>query len=335
MILVTGATGFVGSHVVLHLSEHEEYVFAIYRNLDSISKTKALFQFYKKENLFERIKWVLADITDVPSLERAFKNVDYVYHCAGLVSFDPKDEQALRKVNIEGTANIVNFCLANKVKKLCHISSIAALGDLLPHESTKDETKEWNPEKQHSDYGISKYGAEIEVWRGEQEGLDVVIVNPGVILGPGFRQEGIGKVVNQLSKGTFFYTNGSTGFVAVQDVAKIMILLMKGNFKGERHVLVAENKIYRDVLDIFSTYFETKKASIPAKKWMTNTLFKLDWLFANLFFMKRRLPKTIAKSLHNKDIYANDKIKKAIQFEFRSIDKCILETVNYYKASSK
>jgi nucleoside-diphosphate-sugar epimerase len=330
MILVTGATGFVGSHLLLQLLESKERVCAIYRNSASISKTKALFQLYKKENLFKKITWVQADITDVPSLELAFKNVDYVYHCAALVSFDPKDEEVLRKVNIEGTANVVNFCLAYNVKKLCHVSSIAALGDLLPHESITDETKEWNPEKQHSDYAISKYGAEMEVWRGQQEGLDVVIVNPGVILGPGFWKEGSGKIVSQLSNGTMFYTKGSTGFVAVQDVASIMVQLMKENFKGERYVIVAENRIYRDVLDTFSNYFHTKKPSIYAKKRMTNMLYRMDWLLANLFFLKRRLPKTIAKSLHDKEVYANDKIKKELHFEFRSIDDCILETVIFY-----
>ncbi len=335
MILVTGATGFVGSHLLLHLLENKERVCAMYRNSASISKTKALFQLYNKEFLFEKITWVQADITDVPSLELAFKNVDYVYHCAALVSFDPKDEEALRKVNIEGTANMVNFCLAYNIKKLCHVSSIAALGDLLPHESITDEATEWNPEKQHSDYAISKYGAEMEVWRGQQEGLDVVMVNPGVILGPGFWKEGSGKIVNQLSKGTLFYTEGSTGFIAVQDVANIMVQLMEGNFKGERYVLVAENRNYRDVLDTFSNYFHTKKPSIYAEKWMTNMLFRTDWLLSNLFFLKRRFPKTIAKSLHAKEVYANNKIKKELQFEFCSIDDCILETVNFYKATQQ
>ena len=130
MVLVTGGTGLVGAHLLLHLVENGDIVRAIYRNLASIQKTKALFLHYKKESLFEKIEWVQADITNIPSLEMAFEEVKYVYHCAALISFEPKDEDLLRKINIEGTANIVNFCIAKAVKKLCCVSSIAALVDL-------------------------------------------------------------------------------------------------------------------------------------------------------------------------------------------------------------
>jgi nucleoside-diphosphate-sugar epimerase len=164
MILVTGGTGLVGAHLLLHLVENEDSIRAIYRQADAIKKTKSLFQLYQKEHLFTKIDWVLADIIDVPSLPIAFKNIDYVYHCAGLISYDPNDEELLRKINIEGTANIVNFCIDNKIKKLCHVSSIAALGNLAyrqaglaSHENEVTEDTEWNPEAPHSDYAISKY----------------------------------------------------------------------------------------------------------------------------------------------------------------------------------
>ena len=179
MILVTGGTGLVGAHLLLHLLENgEEKIRAIYRKSKQIEKTKSLFELYKKSDLFSKIGWIQADILDVPSLENAFEEVDYVYHCAGLISFNPDDENQLRKVNIEGTANIVNFCIDKKVTKLCHVSSIAALGNLTQNQTIITEETEWNPEVLHSDYAISKYGAEMEVWRGQQEGLQVVIVNP-------------------------------------------------------------------------------------------------------------------------------------------------------------
>ena len=200
MVLVTGATGLVGSHLALHLLENNESVRAIYRNKDTISKTKSVFSLYKREKLFDKIEWVCADITDVPSLEIAFQGIQYVYHCAALISFDPKDEKQLRKVNIEGTANIVNLCLEYRVKKLCHISSIAALGDLKINEIIVNETTEWNPEVYHNDYAISKYGGEIEVFRGQQEGLKVVIINPGIILGPCFWEVGSGEIFTKIRK---------------------------------------------------------------------------------------------------------------------------------------
>ncbi len=200
MILVTGGTGLVGAHLLLHLIENGEQVRAIYRTEANCVKTKALFSHYHKEHLFGAIEWIPGDILDIPSLEMAFQDIKQVYHCAALISFDPKDEDAIRKTNIEGTANIVNFCLAKKTEKLCFVSSIAALGDLAPHESEITETTEWNPEKPHSDYAISKYGAEMEVWRGQQEGLKVIIVNPGVILGPGFPSQGSGTLFTTIKK---------------------------------------------------------------------------------------------------------------------------------------
>ncbi len=171
MILVTGATGLLGSHLVLHLIENGAKVRAIYRSPDSLEKTKSLFKGYQKENLFDKIEWVEADITEIPALELAFKKIRQVYHCAALISFDPAEENQLRKINIEGTANIVNFSIAYQIEKLCYVSSIAALGDLKEFENTVTEDTEWNPEKHHSDYAISKFGAEMEIWRGQQEGI--------------------------------------------------------------------------------------------------------------------------------------------------------------------
>ena len=156
MILVTGATGLVGSHLLIALLEDNQTVRAIYRNTASIEKTRSLFQLYDKEYLFKSIQWIPADITDVTSLSVAFENIEFVYHCAALISFDPKEEEELRKTNIEGTANVVNFCIDFGIQKLCHVSSIAALGDLKEHETIITESTEWNPEFSHSDYAISK-----------------------------------------------------------------------------------------------------------------------------------------------------------------------------------
>src|SRR3970040_1476971 len=227
MFLVTGATGLVGAHLVLHLIEIGESVRAIYRNLESIQKTKDLFLLYKKESFFKKSDWCQADITDVPSLEIAFENVEYVYHCASLISFDPKDENLLRKTNIEGTANIVNCCIAKAVKKLCFVSTIAALGDLKENEKIITEEAEWNPEKPHSDYAISKYGAEMEIWRGQQEGLETVIINPGVIIGHGFWEQGSGLLFKKVANGLSFYTKGITGFIAVPAVVQFAVKLRK------------------------------------------------------------------------------------------------------------
>ena len=323
MVLVTGGTGLVGAHLTLHLIENGENVRAIYRNLESIQKTKNLFSLYQKEALFEKIDWIQADIIDVPSLELAFENVDYVYHCAALISFDPKDEDALRKTNIEGTANIVNFCLAKAVKKLCFVSTIAALGDLKEHEKIITEESEWNPEKPHSDYAISKYGAEMEIWRGQQEGLESVIINPGVIIGPGFWEQGSGKLFKSVANGLSFYTKGITGFIAVPDVVQIAVKLMKSKHSNDRFTLIAENITFRELLDTIADSLNVKRPSLHASPLLVNVTYRIDWFISNVFGLKRRLDLATAKASYSKKWYSNEKIKNALPTQFLDIHQYI------------
>lgn len=331
MILVTGGTGLVGAHLLLNLAENGASVRAIYRSSEGIQKTKSLFKRYQKEHLFSNIEWLQADIIDVPSLEIAFKNINYVYHCAGFISYDPNDENLLRKINIEGAANVVNFCLAYQIKKLCHVSSIAALGDLASHETEITEETEWNPESPHSDYAISKYGAEMEIWRGQQEGLNVVIVNPGVIFGAGFWNQGSGLFFSSIKKGFPFYTNGSTGYVGVNDVVKIMVQLMNSDIVGERFTLMSENLSFKEVIFKIAENLHAKKPKIDAKPWMTSLAWRLDWFVSNFFGTKRRLSKYTANSMHSSDFISNVKIKKALNFEFQSIDDVVKEVVSVQK----
>jgi nucleoside-diphosphate-sugar epimerase len=323
MILVTGGTGLVGAHLLLHLIESRsigtEKVRAIYRSVASLEKTKSLFYMYKKESFFEQIEWIQADITEVPSLEIAFQNIDTVYHCAALISFDPKDEDILRKTNIEGTANIVNFCIAYQIKKLCFISSIATLGDLLPHEKFITEETEWNPEKYHNDYAISKYGAEMEIWRGQQEGLEVIIVNPGVILGPGFREQGSGQLFTKVKNGLKFYTLGSTGFVAVTDVVRMAHELMESEIKNERFTLIAENSIFRDILNAMADALDVKRPEIHAKPFFMEILWRLDWFVSNVFQQKRKLSQATARASYSENTYSNQKIKDQLKTDFIDI----------------
>ncbi len=323
MVLVTGGTGLVGAHLLLHLVENGDAVRAIYRNITSIQKTKDLFALYKKESLFEKIEWVQADITDIPSLEMVFENVEYVYHCAALISFDPTDEDLLRKTNIEGTANIVNFCIAKAVKKLCFLSSIAALGDLKNNEKIITEESEWNPEKQHSDYAISKYGAEMEIWRGQQEGLDTVIVNPGIIIGPGFLEQGSGKLFKRVANGLSFYTKGVTGFIAVHDVVRITIQLMKNEYSNERFTLIAENLIFRDLLNAIADSLNVKRPFMHANPLLMNLLYRIDWFISTVFRQKRKLDRSTAKASYARNQYSNEKIMRVLGVEFLDIHRYI------------
>ena len=319
MILVTGATGLLGSHLILHLLEKGENVKAMFRSEFTKSRVKQVFEHEKKPELFEKINWVESDILHIPSLEIAFQEIDTVYHCAALISFDPKDEEALRKTNIEGTANVVNLCLEFKIKKLCYVSSIAALGDLAVNENVISEETEWNPEKSHSDYAISKYGAEMEVWRAYQEGLKVVIVNPGVILGPFFWQEGSGDIYQRIKNGLSFYTQGSSGFVAVMDVVKIMHLLMQSDVSGEKFIVISKNKTYQDLVFKIADKLNVKRPQYNASKLLTGFGWKLDWFLSIFFGKKRLLTKDLAYSLHTTDLYSNKKILEKLNYEFESV----------------
>jgi dihydroflavonol-4-reductase len=330
MILVTGGTGLTGAHVLLHLLEiHPENVRAIYRDEKSILKTKSLFSHHHKNELFEKIEWIQGGLLDIPALQKAFLGIDYVYHCAAVISFDPNDEELIRKTNIEGTANIVNCCLAYNIKKLCHVSSMAALGDLKESQQNTviDEETEWNPEKPHSDYAISKYGGEMEIWRGQQEGLNVVVVNPGIIIGPPLWETGSSKLFSLVASGHPFYTYGTMGFVSVTDVAAIMVLLMNSDISGERFILSSETLSYKEVFFMVADAMKKKRAHIYAKPWMTSIGWKIDWLLSAISGHKRMISKDDSKTLHSKAVYSNKKIKNALNYEFEKIFDAIAEAV--------
>lgn len=328
MVLITGATGLIGSHAALYLLQKGKAVRAIYRSKSSLERTKSLFNAYGKSDLFDKIDWINADITDIPALEPAFIDVIEVYHCAALISFSRKDEDKLRKINIEGTANMVNLSIDFGVEKFCFISSIAALGDAKNPSDIIDEDMEWNQEKHHSDYAISKYGAEMEVWRGQQEGLKTVIVNPGVVLGPGFWDRGSGEIFSAIANDLPFYTNGSTGVVAVTDLVEIMYLLMRENLFGERFAVISENISYKDLSFAIADSLKVKRPSINATKWMTEISWIFDYILAALFNKKRKINKETARAVHEQEFYSNKKISSALNYTFTNIEEYLSEVID-------
>lgn len=319
----------VGAHLLLHLIESRsigsEKVRAIYRDVESIEKTKSLFGLYKKNALFEAIEWVKADIVDTPSLEIAFQGIDQVYHSAALISFDPKEEDLVRKTNIEGTANIVNFCLDKDIEKLCYISSTAALGDLAAHEYIITEETEWNPEKPHSDYAISKYGAEMEIWRGQQEGLDVIIVNPGIIIGPGFSEQGSGQLLKKVADGLSFYTLGTAGFVAVSDVVRIAVQLTKSEIRNQRYTLIAQNIVFREILNSMADALRAKRPTVHLTPFLMEIGWRIDLILSTVFQRKRQLTKAMAKASYAKNDFSNEKIKAELTTDFLDVHQYIKE----------
>ncbi len=324
MILVTGGTGLVGSHLLYFLSLTEDKIRATHRFNSDLNAVKNVFKYYTKDykKLFNKIEWFEADIVDVSLLEKAFNDVNYVYHCAAIVSFDKRDYHKMRNVNIEGTANMVNLALFNKVTKFCFVSSIATMEKSI-NNKVIDEPNEWNSETNNYGYAITKYGAEMEVWRGTQEGLNAVIVNPGVILGSGFWQSGPGELFTKFYNEFKFYTEGSTGFVAVKDVAKAMIALMNSKVINERFILVSENATFKTVFFKIADAFNKKRPTICVGKILSGIAWRLEWLKNLLTGKSPLITKHSASASLSKYQYSSAKIKNSIGFEFETLNHTI------------
>jgi len=331
MILVTGGTGLVGSHLLYQLVLQNENVVAIHRKNSNLSAVKNVFSYYTdtSESLFSSIIWIEADITDIPSLTIAFQNITHVYHCAALISFSRNNYRKMRKINIEGTANIVNLCIAYQINKLCYVSSVAAIGKPLIGNKITEEN-EWNVAENNYGYAISKYGGENEVWRASQEGINVVIVNPGVILGSGFWKSGSGKLFDKTYKGFKFYTEGVTGFVGVVDVAKVMIQLMQSPIKNERYLLISENVSFKSVFFAIADGFNKKRPSVKVNKLMSSIAWRLGWILSKINGKEPLITKQSANSSHNHYQYSNTKIKEALNFQFLPLEETIKNTCKEY-----
>ncbi|MDR6299453.1 SDR family oxidoreductase [Mesonia maritima] len=328
MILVTGATGLVGSHLLAKLVLEETPIRALYRSEEKISLAKKVLATYfkeKTEKYFSKIEWFKADITDIPTLTDAFKGISYVYHCAGLISYDVRDYKKLRKINIEGTANVVNIALSKNIKKLCHVSSIASLGDEIGTKKITENSPRIN-ENFHDNYSITKYGGEMEVWRASQEGLSVVIVNPGVIIGNGFWDAGSGLLFKKVANGLRYHFPLTTGFVGVEDVVNIMRKLMQSDLQNERFIIISENLSFKEVLQQIAVSIHKPKPTKRLHSWMVF----LGWIFQSLgkffFNTKKELTSRSIKAISSRSYYSNEKVKEKLNYEFQPIEKVIQKT---------
>lgn len=311
MILVTGATGLVGSHLLQALLAQNQLITATYNS------TKPTFD-------HPLVKWIQLDILDIVEVELAMQNIKQVYHCAATVSFNPKEKLLLQQNNIEGTANIVNACLNAKVEKLVHTSSVAALGRIRKNEAI-NETMNWSEETSNSEYGKTKYLAEMEVWRGVGEGLQAVCVNPTIILGNSNWNSGSTAIFKSAYDEFPWFTNGNSGFVDVVDVAKAMILLMASDCSGERFIISGYNLPYKDVFCTIAKHFNKK---LPSKE-VTPFLAAMVWRWEaikSLFTGKQPLlTKETAHTAQAIVHFDNSKLLKQFpSFSYNDFDSSIL-----------
>lgn len=331
MILVTGGTGLVGSHLLYDLVRNGNRVRALKRAGSNTSLVCKTFSYYcsNPDELFARIEWVEGDICDAASLEDALDGIEKVYHCAAIVSFVPHAREEMLKVNVEGTANVVNACLEKKISKLCHVSSIATLGRNGAAGMVTEETH-WKASPENSWYAISKYGAEREVWRGVAEGLNVVVVNPALIIGPGDWSKGSIVVFPLAARRMKYYTSGSTGYVDARDVSRAMISLMESDIKGERFLLNSANLSFRTFFDMMHDAFGKNHASVSVGPFLAELGWRLEKIRSALKRKEPVITKETARAANYTYQFSSDKIKKIIGFEFIPIEQSVREICGFY-----
>jgi nucleoside-diphosphate-sugar epimerase len=329
MILVTGGTGFLGAHLIYHLLIKGEHIRALKRTDSDMELISRVFSYYGDQFAASKIDWFEGDLLDIISLDNALEGVDEVYHAGAMVSFQSEDKDSMMQVNIEGTANLVNLALNHKIKKFCHVSSIAALGRA---ESNKilNEGIYWKASKKNSNYAVSKYGAEREVWRGIEEGLNAIIVNPSVIFGPGEINSGIAKMIKMVLKGFKFYTSGINGFVDVRDVVKAMIKLMEKEAFGERYIVSSENLPYREVFNWIAGATSKPAPSIEATPFLSQVAWRVEHIRKLISGSKPLITKETALTASNIYQYSNTKIKRELNFKFLSVRQSIEDSVAFY-----
>lgn len=321
MSVVTGANGFLGAYVVIALLQKGLKVKALKRIQSDLSEFNYIAALELKENmdLLNNVQWVNADVLDISSLDEAFENEDYVFHCAAEVSFKG-NLKSLLKTNAEGTANVVNACLKANVKKLVHVSSTAAIGRT-DSNSLITEKSMWREDENNTAYAISKHHAELEVWRGVEEGLNAVIVNPGIIIGSGDWNKGSCKLFKNVQNGFKFYTQGVNGFVWVKDVSKAMLDLSFSEISAKRFLLISENITYKHLFDTMAKYLNVKAPTIQIKlsylPWLKWPLTLYSWLNK-----KSNLSAETLKTSVKVHRYSNEMMLQT-GFEFTPLDKVI------------
>lgn len=297
MILVTGATGLVGLHIIRYLTQQG-------------NSLKALYHVRKPEPLAGSIEhlitWVQADITDITSLEFAFEGVTHVYHCAAIVSYDKRMVDYMRHVNIQGTANVVDMCILVGVKKLVHVSSIATMGNAdMPHLPISEKTV-WKKEEATSAYSVSKYEAELEVYRGMAEGLPAVIINPAIILGEGDWRYSSANLWDVVYREFPYYTKGATAWVDVYDVIRAMVLIMDSPVLHERFILAGYNRTFRDVFTDMAHAMHRKPPHILAKPWMIAIVWRWQYIVSKLVGKTATITRETAASAQRVSQYSSD-----------------------------
>jgi dihydroflavonol-4-reductase len=328
-VLITGSTGFVGAYLTRLLVKKG------YTNVVCMKRVNSPMDLVAE--VADRVKWVEGDVRDMPFLEDILRGyqIQQIFHCAAVVSFDARDREEMYDINATGTANIVNAALANDVSKLIHVSSIAAIGRV-ENQNTISENNKWQRSDLNTHYAISKYQAEQEVWRGIAEGLSAAIVNPSVILGAQFWEHGTGRLFQQVWTGLRFYTEGATGYVDVRDVVRFMEKLMVSDIEDQRFILNGENWTYKKMFEDIADALQKKRATIPVTPFIRQVAWRVEWLRSLVTKKRPLITKETAHTSATTFFFKNEKSLAAFpDFEYTPIAQTIAETAQQFLASQK
>jgi dihydroflavonol-4-reductase len=321
-VFITGATGFVGSHVARRLLADGYRVEALVRQPG---------QFGLLTDIADQITWHLGDVTNIPALEAAIRPNQDVIHAAAVVSFSPKDRRAMEKVNVEGTANVVNVCLMAGVRKLGFVSSVAALGRPNPLQKNPepgqptviDESQKWEESPENSYYAQTKYRAELEVWRGVAEGVNAVIINPSVVIGVGDWNRTSTQLVKYVLDEKQFYPNGLINYVDVLDVADALAQLMQSDISAERFILNGGTMPYRDFFGQLAVALGKRPPSVLVPDWLTQVLWPVEAVRSALTGSTPLITRETARSARSLYRMNGEKITETIDFQYHNLAETV------------
>ncbi len=321
-VLVTGGTGFLGAYIIKELIDKGYRVKALRRSRQS--------PFFIPASVMDKVEWVKGDILDTISLSEAVEDIDTIIHAAAKVSFHAKERKWMYKTNIDGTANVVNISLEKKIKKLVYVSSISALGRS-GNGDTINEGKQWQETKLATHYAITKYHAEMEVWRGIAEGLNAVIINPSTIIGYGDWDTTSCAIFKSTYNEFPWYTNGVNGFVDVRDAARAAILLMESDIKSERFIISGENWSFRDLINSMADGFSKKQPQKEASPFLGALAWRAEKIKSIFTGGKPLLTKESARLAQSHNYFDNSKIKKYLPgFTFTPLQQTIQQACKDY-----
>lgn len=320
-ILVTGATGFLGSYLVRYL------LHAGYRNIRALRRPDSQLDLLGEAA--GQVEWVEGDVLDIGALEEALEGCQWVFHSAAIVSFDSRDAARMREINVEGTANVVNLCLYEGVEKLLHVSSVSALGRTKPG-LTLSEASKWEKSPYNTNYGNSKFQAEQEVWRGIEEGLPAVIIQPAVVLGSGRWTEGPSAFFKTIYEGLRYYPPGGSAFVDVRDTVRMMVQLMASGLVRERFIASAGNWSYQELFRQIALALEKQPPSVQVNGLLRGLAWRAAWLKSRVSGQPSLITRETAMQSANNFFYDNQKSLQQLDFQYIPLETTIRETAQQF-----